>query len=101
LANLSPLPNVLLPESLGPAFIQPGKLWESGRVESFWSRLRDGLLNRELFYYGSELQGSLDEYAEHYNEKRPHRSLHGLAPASFRDLVESKIKEKQDDILTL
>lgn len=93
--------NVQLPEGVEAAFIQPRHPWENGRVESSWSRLRDELLNRELFYDGSELQDSLDEYAEHYNEKRPHRSLHGLALANFRDQVESKNKEKEDEILTL
>lgn len=91
---------VHLPDRVEAPFIQPGHPWENGRVESFWSRLRDELLNRELFYTGSELQGSLNEYAEHYNRKRPHRSSQGLAPTSFRDLVESKNKEKEDEILT-
>lgn len=90
-----------LPDGVESAFIQPGHPWENGRVESFWSWLRDELLNRELFYTGSELQGSLDEYAEHYNRKRPHRRLQGLAPANFRYLVERNSKEQEDEILTL
>ena len=31
-------------------FVAPGSPWENGYVESFNSKLRDELLNRELFY---------------------------------------------------
>ena len=31
-------------------YIEPGSPWENGYIESFNSKLRDELLNRELFY---------------------------------------------------
>ena len=38
-----------LPESIQHDFIQPGSPWQNGRAESFFDKLRDELLNRELF----------------------------------------------------
>ena len=39
-------------ETLGvqPLFIEPGSPWENGYVESFNGKLRDELLDREIFY---------------------------------------------------
>jgi hypothetical protein len=31
-------------------FIEPGSPWENGYVESFYGKLRDELLNGEIFY---------------------------------------------------
>ena len=72
-----------LPEGVEPSFIQPGSPWQNGRIESFFDKLRDELLNRELFANGSELQAHLDEYMEFHNNQRPHLSLRGLTPARF------------------
>lgn len=72
-----------LPEGVEAAFIQPGSPWQNGHVESFFDKLRDELLNREVMGSGAELQANLDEHLEFYNHRRPHRSLQGLAPASF------------------
>ena len=35
---------------VGPLFIEPGSPWENGYCESFNGKLRDELLNREIFY---------------------------------------------------
>ena len=37
-------------------FIEPGSPWENGYIESFNSKLRDELLNGELFYILQEAQ---------------------------------------------
>jgi transposase InsO family protein len=34
---------------VGTLFIEPGSPWENGYVESFLGKLRDELLNREVF----------------------------------------------------
>lgn len=72
-----------LPDEVEAAFIEPGSPWQNGRIESFFDKLRDELLNREMFFSGAEMQSRLDEHAEFYNHRRPHRSLRGLAPANF------------------
>lgn len=61
-------------------FIEPGSPWQNGRVESFNDKLRDELLNREVFYSGRELQMSLENFQEEYNNFRPHSSLGNLTP---------------------
>ena len=57
------------------AYIEPGSSWENGYVESFNARLRDELLNGEIFYSPKEAQIIIEEWRQHYNTKRPHSSL--------------------------
>ena len=82
-----------LPDSVEAAFIQPGHPWQNGRVESFFDKLRDELLNRDVFTCGAELQDALDGHLDFYNQKRPHRSLKGLAPSSFKDSLKTRTPE--------
>lgn len=60
-------------------FIEPGSPWENGYVESFNGKLRDELLNRELFATLWEVQVLVERWRRHYNQIRPHRAL-GLRP---------------------
>lgn len=85
-----------LPEGVEAAFIQPGSPWQNGHVESFFDKLRDELLNREVFNSGAELQAHLDEHMEFYNDRRPHRSLRGLAPASFKSRHSDTMQEAEE-----
>lgn len=64
-------------------YIAPGSPWENGYVESFNSRLRDELLNRELFLSIDELRYVADRWRMDYNHYRPHSSLDYMAPAAF------------------
>jgi len=82
-----------LPEGVANRFIQPGKPWQNGYVESFFGKLRDELLSCELFARGSELQAALDEFQEHYNHHRPHLGLGGLTPCNFRRGLHAKDPE--------
>jgi len=52
-------------------------------VESFNSKLRDELLNRELFLHLDELRYVADHWRMDYNHYRPHSSLDYMAPAAF------------------
>jgi hypothetical protein len=52
-------------------------------IESFNSRFRDELLNRELFLSNDELRYVADRWQMDYNHCRPHSSLNYLAPAAF------------------
>jgi putative transposase len=72
------------------SFIQPGKPWQNGLVESFNGKLRDEVLNAHLFTTGKEVQFHLDEYLHHYNNHRPHLGLKGLTPAKFKEGLTTK-----------
>jgi len=60
-----------------------GSPWENGYVESFNSKLKDELLNRELFLHIDELRYVADRRRMDYNHYRPHSSLDYMAPAVF------------------
>ena len=62
-------------------FIEPGSPWENGYVESFNGKLRDELLNGEIFYTLKEAQVLIEWWREHYNEIRPHSALGYRPPA--------------------
>ena len=62
-------------------FIEPGSPWENGYVESFNGKLRDELLDREIFYSLTEAKVLIDMWRKHYNTVRPHSSLGYRPPA--------------------
>ena len=62
-------------------YIEPGSPWENGYVESFNGKLRDELLNGELFYTLQEAQILIERWRCEYNEFRPHSSLGYQPPA--------------------
>jgi len=64
-------------------FVAPGSPWENGYVESFNSKFRDELLDRELFLHIDELRYVADRWRMDYNHYRPHSSLDYMAPAAF------------------
>ena len=64
-------------------FIAPGSPWENGYVESFNSRFRDELLNRELFTSLEDARWVVDRWRLDYNHHRPHSSLEYQTPAEF------------------
>jgi len=88
-----------LPENIERAFIQPGKPWQNGRVESFFSRLRDEVLNCERFAKGSQLQARLDDFHEYFNAERPHLGLGGMTPRAFKE--QRRDQHQEEAILTL
>ena len=62
-------------------FIEPGSPWENGYVESFNGKLRDELLDREIFYTLREAKVLIERWRQHYNRIRPHSSLGYRPPA--------------------
>ena len=63
------------------AFIEPGSPWENGYIESLDVRLRDELLNGEIFCTLKETQVLIESWRCHYNAIRPHGSLGYRPPA--------------------
>ncbi len=61
--------------------IEPGSPWENGYNESFNGKLRDELLNGEIFYTLKEAQILIEQWRVHYNTIRPHSSLGYRPPA--------------------
>ncbi len=64
-------------------YIQKASPWENGYVESFNGRLRDELLDRELFLSLPEARVVLDEWRMDYNHRRPHGGLKWITPAAY------------------
>jgi putative transposase len=62
-------------------YIEPGSPWENGYVESFNGKLRDELLNGEIFYTLLEAKVLIERWRNHYNQVRPHSALGYRPPA--------------------
>jgi len=62
-------------------FIEPGSPWENGYVESFNGKLRDELLNGEIFTTLTEARILIERWRREYNHCRPHSSLGYRPPA--------------------
>jgi len=73
----------LADKEVGTLYIEPGSPWENGYIESFHGRLRDELLNRELFYSVREAKVLAENWRLDYNHHRPHSSLGYKTPAQF------------------
>jgi len=68
-------------------FIEPGSPWENGYIESFNGKLRDELLNREIFTTLLEAQVLIEAWRKEYNQIRPHSSLGYRPPAPETILI--------------
>ena len=66
---------------VGTLFIEPGSPWENGYVESFNGKLRDELLNGEIFTTLQEAKVLTEVWRREYNQVRPHSSLSYKPPA--------------------
>jgi transposase InsO family protein len=62
-------------------YIEPGSPWENGYIESFNGKLRDELLNGEIFTTLREAQVLIERWRRHYNTVRPHSALGYRPPA--------------------
>ena len=68
-------------------YIQPGKPYQNGTIESFNGKLRDECLNENLFFDINQAKRIIEAWSLDYNEERPHSSLQGKSPCEkVRDL---------------
>ena len=74
-------------------FIEPGSPWENGYVESFNGKMRDELLNREIFYTLKEAQVLIERWRKEYNTIRPHSSLGYRPPAPQARLLSTPVMQ--------
>jgi len=68
-------------------FIEPGSPWENGYVESFYGKMRDELLDREIFFTLEEAKTLIGRWREEYNHIRPHSALGYRPPAPLTWLL--------------
>jgi transposase InsO family protein len=62
-------------------YIEPGSPWENGYIESFQGKLRDELLDREIFHTLMEAKVLVERWRREYNTIRPHSALGYHPPA--------------------
>jgi len=67
----------------GSAFIEPGSPWQNGYIESLNSRIRDELLNQELFHTLLEAQVLAEDWRTDHNQHHPHSALDMQSPDEF------------------
>ena len=67
-------------------FIEPGSPWENGYIESFNGKLRDELLDGEVFDTVIEARVIIEQWRKEYNERRLHSSLGYVPPAPLTKL---------------
>lgn len=77
------------------AYITPGSPWENGYCESFNGRMRDELLNGEIFYTLKEAQVVIEHWRKHYNTRRPHSAL-GYRPPAPEVMLPKEMKETME-----
>jgi putative transposase len=68
---------------VGTLFIEPGRPWENGYVESFNGRLRDECLDGDLFLSLAEANYVVDRWRLDYNHYRPHSAVDWMTPAAL------------------
>ena len=68
-------------------FIEPGSPWENGYIESFNGKMRDELLNREIFTTLDEAKVLINQWREEYNHIRPHSAKNYRPPVPEAVLV--------------
>ena len=71
-------------------FIDPGKPFQNGYIESFNGKFRDECLNEHWFLNLKDARNIIGEWQKIYNEERPHSSLGNLTPSEFAEKQEEK-----------
>jgi putative transposase len=79
-------------------YISPGSPWENGYCESFNGKLRNELLNGEIFYTLREAQVVIEEWRQHYNRVRPHSALGYRPPAPETTAIRLTMSSRYGDI---
>jgi putative transposase len=74
-------------------FIEPGSPWENGYVESFNGKLRDELLDGEIFDTLLEAKVLIERWRVEYNTIRPHSAL-GYRPPAPEAIQQAGISDR-------
>lgn len=73
-------------------YIEPGAPWQNGYAESFFSRLRDELLNVEEFMNLAEARWFARQRLHEHNHERPHSSLGYRTPKEFASQCAASVR---------
>lgn len=65
------------------SFSTPGQPHDNAVLEAFFSGFKKEQVYRNVYRTKEELEASVAEYIEFYNEGRPHRKLNMKTPAQF------------------
>ncbi len=76
-------------------YIEPGKPYQNGNIESFNGKLRDECLNEHLFLGLKEAKRLIENWREEYNTSRPHSALNGQTPRELATQFLRKVKEEK------
>jgi len=68
-------------------FIEPGSPWENGYIESFNGKMRDELLNREIFTTLEEAKILIEQWRREYHQVRPHSAKNYRPPVPEAVLI--------------
>lgn len=79
-------------------YIEPGAPWQNPYIESFNGRLRDELLEREVFTTVLEAQVLVENWRRQYNECRPHSALGYQTPAAFATACKQPLNSSPTDL---
>ena len=77
--------------SVRPLYIEPGSPGENDYIESFNGKMRDELLDREIFYSLMKAQILIEMWRKQYNTVRPHSSLGYRPPVPAAIVVQSSL----------
>ena len=80
-------------------FIEPGSPWENGYCESFNGKLRDEVLDREIFYTLREAQILIEQWRSEYNTFRPHSAL-GYRPPAPKAVFKTFIVQNMPEMIS-
>jgi putative transposase len=80
----------------GALYVAPASPWQNGYAESFHSKLRDELLDREEFESQPQAQAMGSLWKEEYNTERPHSSLGYKTPAEYAATCERYVPIRRD-----
>lgn len=78
-------------------YIEPGKPYQNGSIESFNGKLRDECLNEHWFMSLEEAKEIIEKWRKHYNGQRPHSSLGGLTPNELASQLKMKSSSIADE----
>jgi len=85
----------LLRAKIETFYIERGSPWQNGYAESFNSKLRDELLNAQVFIDVRDAGAHAARWQNEYNHRRPHSSLGYVPPATFAAALENNKRIEQ------
>ena len=72
-------------ERIKHEFIERGKPYQNGYIESFMDKIRNECLNLYLFITIYEARATISNYIDYYNNERPHSAIGYEAPVAFNE----------------